>query len=164
MSLPRHRRNGSNRAGSLLPALSLAGPSHLLQCSVALARLTQIALPVRPGPPDDAPVKERRPTAQGAFRRVLDFAVPPGSSRHQLPANQLRASSRKMIPLEACAPIRHLPTHCPRQRCNGFLPARSCAVGSSCDSPMPTTQDASDRLLPLVTLTTSTHASCVPDS
>jgi len=51
------------------------------------------------------------------------------------------------------------PRHGPRQRGCGFLQARSPHAGSSCELPTPTTRDASDRLLPLYTLTTSTHAS-----
>lgn len=49
--------------------------------------------------------------------------------------------------------------HGPRQRGCGFLQARSSYAGFPCELPTPTTRDASDRLLPLYTLTTSTCAS-----
>lgn len=109
------------------------------------------------------------PNGPGRLLSCLEFAVPAGSFRHQLPANQLRASSRRNDSARSLRTDSPSTRHCPRQRCNGFLPARSycdwfVTQVSLGDSPMPATQDASDRLLPLVTLTTSTHASCVPDS
>jgi len=104
------------------------------------------------------------PNGPGRLLSCLDFAVRAGSFRHQLPANQLRASSRRNDSARSLRTDSPSTRHCPRQRCSGFLPARSPAVGAPCDSPVHATRDASDRLLPLVTLTTSTHASCVPDS
>jgi hypothetical protein len=50
----------------------------------------------------------------------------------------------------------------PRQRSSGFLPASSPVDGLPCGSPTRTTQDASDRLLLSITLSTSTRASSVP--
>lgn len=69
-----------------------------------------------------------------------------------------------MNPLEACAPVRHLPA---AARVSEV--AVSFRLGRPSGSALrlasiQTTHDASDRLLPLYTLATSTYASSAPDS
>jgi hypothetical protein len=89
--------------------------------------------------------------------------VPPENSRLQLPVDQPRAVSRRYDSARRLRTVSPCTRRRSRQRCDGFLPARPPVLARLATPQLLTTQDASDRLLPLYTLTTSTHASLVPD-
>jgi len=165
MSLCRHRRNGSSRAGSLLPALSSRtrctnfrpcfGGAHAphaarLTCS---ARTTR-----RRSRKGDTIQRPRAPSVVSWTSRCLLDPLVTSCPQISFVRRHVNDSARS---LRTVSPS---PRRRTRQRCCGFLPARSPIDGSSCDSPRSTIQGASDRLLPLYTLTTSTCASLVPAS
>lgn len=142
---------------------------------LAFARGTpgRCRLPVWPGPPLTPPVKETLSTTQNAFRLV---SFPQAFACGPTP----RALSVK-ITCEARTPISPSTCHRPRQRSNGFLPARSrprrtqpfdhvsslhacfmlarASYGLPCGYPWVATQDASDRLLLPYHSTPSTRVS-----